>query len=185
MEVRRPNLCSSSLGQVGLANEQILQSLLRILAPVMRVGVQVSWPLAWHLSATDPLLGIWDDVSQLSLESFICRLRVLAATSLITCSTAVRDRPCPGQATCGHCAGPWDLPGSVADEMAKAGRDLFVQVAYDCDSCLPGPATTGKRVQKARPHLRGRTCVYHCATLICVWSLKTHSDPIGLLPFAS
>lgn len=43
---------------MGLAQEQILQSLLQTVAPFMWVGVGVSWPLAWQLLATDPLLGI-------------------------------------------------------------------------------------------------------------------------------
>lgn len=65
-------------------------------------------------------------VSQLSLVSFICGLMVLAGSSLITSSTSVRDHHYPEQATSGGFAGRWDLLGSLADEMAKASRDLFV-----------------------------------------------------------
>lgn len=84
-------------------------------------------------------------VSRLSLVSFICHLRVLAGTSLTTSSAAIRDHPCPGQAMSGRSAGRWGLLRSVADEMAKAGKDLFASVACDCDSCLPGLATMGKK----------------------------------------
>lgn len=56
--------------------------------------------------------------------------------------------------------------GREADESAKVGRVFFVPVAYDCDSCLPGPVMKRKRVRKARPHLLMRITNL-CLLLIC------------------